>query len=89
MANTFYNCTSLVDLDLTSFNTKQVTDMNYMFANCINLKTLNLESFSTENCFQFTSTFEDCKQLTVTLKSNKCQNLMGKIPEYVKINDKA
>ena len=29
------------------------------------------------------------KQLTVSLKSDKCQNLIGKIPEYVKVNDKA
>ena len=80
---------SLTDLDLSSFNTKKVNNMNYMFANCTKLKNLNLESFSTENCFQFTSTFEDCKELTVTLKSDKCQNLIGKIPEYVKVNDKA
>ena len=74
---------------LSNFNTKQVNNMNYMFANCTKLKNSNLKSLSTENCFQFISTFEDCKGLTVTLKSDKCQNLIDKIPEYVKVNDKA
>lgn len=30
----FYYCSSLTTLDLSSWNTSQVTNMSYMFANC-------------------------------------------------------
>ena len=87
MVNTFYNCISLKELDLSSFNTRQVFNMNYMFAKCSNLTKLNLESFSTQNCFQYYSTFEECDNLEITLNSKNCRNLMGNIPENIKIID--
>ena len=37
MRSMFYNCNSLTSLDLSNFNTQNVTDMSYMFSNCNSL----------------------------------------------------
>ncbi len=36
----FRDCESLTSLDVSNFNTSNVTDMKAMFANCANLKTI-------------------------------------------------
>ena len=41
MSNMFSKCRSLKELNLSSFNTSQVTDMSYMFFICDKLKILN------------------------------------------------
>jgi len=40
MNSMFYNCSKLTTLDLSSFDTSNVTDMNHMFYNCSELTTL-------------------------------------------------
>ena len=47
MNGMFYGCWKLKSLDLSNFNTKNVTDMSYMFDFCSNLTTLNLDNFNT------------------------------------------
>ena len=47
MSYMFNNCSSLTELNLSSFNTNQVTDMSDMFYNCRSLNELNLSSFNT------------------------------------------
>jgi len=41
----FSNCENLVSLDLSSFNTNNVTNMRDMFNGCSSLNDLNLSSF--------------------------------------------
>ena len=41
----FRNCESLKSLDLSNFDTSQVTDMNNMFQNCYTLTSLNITNF--------------------------------------------
>ena len=43
----FYNCSSLSELDLSSFDTSKVTNMSFAFYGCTNLTSLNLLSFDT------------------------------------------
>lgn len=45
----FRNCSGLTSLDLSGFNTQNVTDMRGMFYNCSGLTTLDLSSFNTQN----------------------------------------
>jgi surface protein len=46
----FYKTSGLIDLDLSSFDTSNVTDMNYMFYGANNLKTIYVsDSFTTTN----------------------------------------
>ena len=40
----FYNCASLTSLDVSNFNTSNVTNMSYMFQSCSKLTTLDLSS---------------------------------------------
>lgn len=49
MREMFYECNSLKELDLKTFNTSKVTDMYYMFGKCLSLQSLNVQKFNTEN----------------------------------------
>ncbi len=53
----------LEKLDLSTFNTANVTDMSVMFARCVALKELNLSSFNTENVENMSSMFYNCVSL--------------------------
>jgi surface protein len=57
----FRNCTNLKSLDLSNFNTSDVSDMSYMFANCEKLKLLDISSFNTSNATNIDGIFYCCK----------------------------
>ena len=44
MERMFESCSSLISLDLSNFDTSQVTLMDQMFYNCTNLEYINLNS---------------------------------------------
>ena len=50
--------------NLSSFDTKNVNDMSYMFAYCYNLNNLDLSSFDTKNVKDMSWMFYDCSNLT-------------------------
>ena len=60
----FTNCSSLTSLDLSNFNTSNVTDINGMFYNCGALTDLNLSSFNTSNVTNMSYMFDNCSSLT-------------------------
>ena len=65
MYNMFYNCTSLTSLDLSMFNTANVTNMNGMFNNCSNLKEINFgNTFDTSKVTSMGYMFNGCSTLT-------------------------
>ena len=43
----FSECSSLISLNLSNFNTNNVKDMSYMFQLCSSLTSLNLSNFNT------------------------------------------
>ena len=45
----FCGCQSLTNINLSNFNTQNVTDMSYMFSYCKSLTNLNLSNFNTQN----------------------------------------
>ena len=45
----FNQCSKLIDLDLSNFDTRNVTDMSMMFMGCKSLSKLDLTSFDTHN----------------------------------------
>ena len=60
----FYGCQNLTTLDLSNFNTNQVTEMENMFGKCINLKEIKgLDKFNTENVYNMKEMFNECKNL--------------------------
>ena len=64
MREIFYKCSSLISLDLSSFNIPNVTDMSYMFSSCNLLNSLDLSNFKSNNVKDMRSMFCDCFSLT-------------------------
>ena len=60
MSCIFCECSSLIELNLSNFNTNNVTDMGYMFYKCSSLKELNLSNFNTNNVKDMSSIFSRC-----------------------------
>ena len=44
MNGMFYGCSSLKDINLSNFNTQNVTDMNDMFSKCYSLSKKNIKT---------------------------------------------
>ena len=61
----FQNCSSLISLDLSNFNTSKVTDMRFMFQSCSSLKTLDLSSFDTSNVTSYADMFYGVHDCTI------------------------
>ena len=66
----FAGCSSLTSLDLSSFNTSQVTDMRGLFDGCKNLTSLNVSNFNTSNVKHMDAMFRGCSRLTSLDLSN-------------------
>ena len=59
----FGDLKNLTSLDLSGFDTSNVTDMSYMFHQCDNLTSLNLGSFDTSKVTNMSSMFQSCHKL--------------------------
>ena len=59
----FHNCAQINEIDLSKFNTKEVTNMESMFAFCINLKYIDLSSLDTTNVQKMDGMFFFCRNL--------------------------
>ena len=53
----FSGCSSLTNINLSNFNTNNVTSISYMFSNCSSLTSLNLSNFNTNNVTDMNSMF--------------------------------
>ena len=60
----FYNCSSLTSIDMSQFNTSNVSSFNWMFCGCSNLRSLDLSHFDTSRVFSMSSMFYNCSSLT-------------------------
>jgi len=60
----FSGCSSLTSLDLTSFNTENVSDICHMFENCTNLASLDMSHFNTQKVSNYSYMFSGCSGLT-------------------------
>lgn len=64
MRRMFYNCSSLTNIDLSTFNTANVVNMEQMFYDCSDLTSLDLSSFSSHSDLSIREMFVDCVQLS-------------------------
>lgn len=62
--NMFYFLPDLISLDLSSFDTSQVTDMRYMFSELSMLTDLNLSNFDTSKVTNMEGMFSEVSKLT-------------------------
>ena len=94
MCGMFDGCSALTTLDVSNFDTKNVTDMSNMFSGC-RLTTLDLSNFDTQNVTDMSWMFRYCSALTTIYASDKfvttacdndydmfvgCTNLVGAVP---------
>ena len=65
------------NLDLSKFNTSEITNMSFMFANCINLENLDLSNFDTSNVTSMDCMFCNCINLkTLDISKFDTENVM-------------
>ena len=70
MGYMFCYCSSLTNLDVSNFNTANVTNMYGMFSNCSKLTSLDLSNFDTANVTDMGWMFCTCSSLTSLDVSN-------------------
>ena len=63
MSYMFYNCSSLIELDVSHFNTSDVIYMNNMFSYCSSLEDLDLSFFDTSKVIDMSQMFLGCSKL--------------------------
>ena len=68
MIGLFYGCSSIVNLDLSHFDTGNVTDMEGMFYDCSSLKELKIADLNTRKVKNFSNIFEGCNNLNPQIK---------------------
>ena len=78
----FSGCSSLKSIDLSSFNTTNVNNMNSMFFYCSSLQSIDLSSFNTTNVKSMSWMFEGCSSLKK--KNVKIGNYGKKILDQLK-----
>ena len=54
------SCLSLKELNLSNFNTNNITDMSRMFSWCSSLKEINMPNFNINNVFKMFRMFSGC-----------------------------
>lgn len=64
MDGMFANCKTLTALDVSFFDTRNVTDMSGMFANCKALTALDVSGFDTKYVYDMSGMFAGCEALT-------------------------
>ena len=60
----FYRCNNLISLNLSNFNSQNITNMSNMFNNCGALIYLNLSNFNTHKVTDMSYMFNNCGALT-------------------------
>lgn len=79
MRDMFGNCTNLRKINLSSFNTTNVTDMWHMFCGCNNLSILDLSNFDTSNVTNTNHMFAYCYALNTLDLSHSNLNKISDI----------
>ena len=59
----FSDCKSLTSLDLSNFDTSNVTNMSYMFDGCRSITSLDLSNFNTSKVTTMECMFSTCSSL--------------------------
>ena len=74
----FSKCKHISKIDLSSFDSKNITNMSYMFSDCSNLTNVNLTSLRAENVTDVSYIFSNCTNLAnIDLSNFKTKNLIN------------
>ena len=56
----FYGCSSLKELNISNFNTSNVTNMSYLFYKCSSLEDINVSSWNVQKVENMRFMFSRC-----------------------------
>ena len=59
----FYNCSSLINIDLSNFDAKNINDMSYMFYQCSSLMSVDASYLNSQNVINMCYMFCNCSSL--------------------------
>ena len=65
----FDNCSDIISIDLSCFDSSKVTNMSYMFHSCTSLSSINFNNFNTNLVTDMSHMFEDCGLEKINLSS--------------------
>ena len=65
MNGMFYQCESLVNINLSNFNISNVANMGCIFYGCKSLTYINLSNFNTQNVSDMNGIFYGCQSLKI------------------------
>ena len=71
MQQMFYDCNKLVNLNMSSFDTSNVTNMNKMWYNCRSLTRLDLSNFDTSKVTGMNYSFYACHGMNTLILGEK------------------
>ena len=77
MSDMFSYCSGLTSLDLSGFNTQNVTNMRGMFYNCSGLTTLDLSSFNTQNVMNMNLMFNNTGSAIIFIPADTKQEILS------------
>ena len=87
----FSDCKQLVNIDFSSFNSENVTNMIYMFNGCSKLDNIDLSSFNTQNVTNMSFMFKGCSNLTKinlsSLDTKKVKYMIGMFSDCYNLID--
>ena len=63
MIGMFQECSSLTDVDLSSFNTENTINMNSVFKKCKSLNKIDISNFVSTNVTDMDSMFYECNYI--------------------------
>jgi len=79
----FYHCSSLKSLDLSNFDTLELTETQYMFYSCSSLVLLNIKNFDTSKVSSSTYMFDNVNQnLIYCAEETKITNIKSLLSKY-------
>ena len=78
LSNIFSNCSYLISLNFSNFNSYYITNMSGMFNRCINLTSLNFSNFNSINVINMRNMFINCSSLiSLDLSNFNTQNVIN------------
>ena len=79
MYGTFYENSTLVEIDLSMIDTSHLTDASYLFYNCTSLESVNLSNFDLTNATNTSYMFYGCTSLHTLILDNCSNDTISKI----------
>jgi surface protein len=90
MNSMFQECNELEYLDLSNFNTKNITDFSFMFNKCYKLKQIKgINNFKTDKSETMNKMFAECNKLDLTKLSHsdfKDKKIINQLSEDIDSN---